>query len=81
MMFRSVESMSTRELIFLLNKSFILGFSLGSIGLMCFFLFAFQKEENLLIIGATAILPLLLALFINVLYRRILSELSRRLGV
>jgi hypothetical protein len=80
-MFRSVESMSTRELVYLMNKAFVLGFSIGSIGLICFFIFAFQKNENLLGLGAAAIIPLLLALLINMLYRRILGELSRRLGV
>lgn len=33
-MFRSVESMSTRELVYLMNKAFVLGFSIGSIGLI-----------------------------------------------
>ena len=80
-MFRSVESMSTRELVYLMNKAFVLVFSIGSIGLICFFIFAFQKNENLLGLGAAAIIPLLLALLINMLYRRILGELSRRLGV
>lgn len=80
-MFRSVESMSTRDLVYLMNKAFILGFSIGSIGLICFFIFAFQKNENLLGLGVAAIIPLLLALLINMLYRKILGELSRRLGV
>lgn len=79
-MLRSFESMSSRELIFLVNKAFMLGFSLGTIGLIGFFILALQKEQNPLSIGAAATIPLLLALLINVLFRRINSELSRRLG-
>lgn len=80
-MLRSVESMSNRELVFLAKGAFILGFSLGAIGLICFFIFALQKEANPLALGATAIVPLFLALLMNMLYRRILGEVSRRLGV
>lgn len=78
---RSVESMSNRELAFLAKGAFILGFSLGTIGLIFFFILAIQKDANPLALGAAAIVPLLLALLMNVMYRRILGELSRRLGV
>ncbi|HRH17834.1 MAG TPA: hypothetical protein PKV17_07045 [Aquabacterium sp.] len=79
-MIRSVENMSNRELISLTRKSFILGFSLGVIGILCFFAIVFKHPENPLAAGVMAI-PLLLALLINVMYRKILNELSSRLGV
>ena len=78
-MFRSVENMSTGELIFLLRKAFLLGFSIGAIGILCLLLSAFRKE-NILIVGAAAIIPLLLVLFMNTIYGRISSELARRVG-
>jgi hypothetical protein len=79
-MLRSVESMTTRELIFLLRKFFILGFALGSIGLICFFLLAAGNDDPLGS-GAVAAGTLLLALFLNMLNGRIVTELSRRLGM
>jgi hypothetical protein len=78
-MFRSFENLSTAELINLLRKSFILGFSIGAIGILCLLLSAFRKE-NILIVGAAALIPLLLVLFMNNIYGRISSELTRRVG-
>ena len=72
-MIRSVENMSNRELISLTRKSFILGF-------LCSFMFAFQNQDHPLAAGVMAI-PLLIALLISVMYRKILNELSSRLGV
>ena len=77
-MFRSVKSMSTSELVFLLRNSFIFGFSIGAIGIMCLLLAALRKE-NLLIVMSAATIPLLLGLFLNILYRRVTLELSRRI--
>lgn len=79
-MIRSVENMSNRELISLTRKSFILGFSLGAVGFLCSFMFAFQNQDHPLAAGVMAI-PLLIALLISVMYRKILNELSSRLGV
>lgn len=87
MIFDSIESMSTRMLVFLISKAFIFGFALGNIGMMSFLIFALKKEEGFIGLStetiATLLLisQLLLALFINMLHRRILGELSRRLGV
>jgi len=66
---------------FLAKGAFILGFSLCAIGFICFYIFALENEANPIGLGATAIVPLFLALLMNMLYRRILGEVSRRLGV
>ncbi len=78
-MFRSVENMSTGELVFFLRKSFLLGFSVGAIGILCLLLSALRKE-NILIVGSAAIIPLLLVLFLNKLCGQISTELARRIG-
>ena len=77
-MFRSLKSVSSRELVFLLKGFFLLGFSLGAIGVMCFFLLTYRKEDY--VAAGVIVFCLLLALLINIMYRRIVAELSARLG-
>lgn len=78
-MFRSVEKMTNTELIFLLRNSFLLGFSIGSIGTLCMLLSVIGKQKNMLIFTSTTVITLLLVLVLSIIYRRISSELARRI--
>lgn len=79
-MLRSAQSMQTRELLSLLRKAFVLGFSLGVIGFMVFILASLGNKDDLVVVGIAAMSPLFLALLGHAMYGRILAELSRRLG-
>lgn len=78
-MLRSVKSMTNRELIFLLRGAFLLGFALGCIGMICFFLLTLQNADPASS-GAVAVCTLILVLFMYARYRRIAAELSDRCG-
>lgn len=85
-MLRSIQRMSSRELIYVLRGAFIFGFALGTIGGMSLILLVVGQSksanENPIMVGGVAIVFLVTALVLHIfINRRVLPEITKRLGM